>query len=391
MVICLVARRIWTHGLGGMEEHCRNAAMELARQGHTVHVLTTAHPDGRACETAYGATVHYLSGTPPGDYSRAWRRASRRWAREHFPALGVDAVLSMSVAAYGLVGADGPPIYTIIVGWLPGQLRSCWRDASGWRRLVDVPRSARWQLAIWLRGRRLLRRSKRILAVSHAVAHELRRYRRVCLLPNYVDTSQFVPSATDRARVRAELGFTDQHCVALMTSTITWQKGVHLGLRACAAVADTHPGLAAVVAGDGPAAAPIAAEARRMAPRLPVRFLGARPHDDLPSLYAAADLFLLPSLRVEGLPTTVLEAMSAGLPVVAMRAGGTATAVIDGRTGLLVRQGDLAAFTEALHALVDDPERRRAMGTAGRARAVAEFDQSIVVRRMIDIMSGSGC
>ena len=44
MVICLSARRVWTHGLGGMEEHCRNLTSELVRQWHTLHVLTTAHP-----------------------------------------------------------------------------------------------------------------------------------------------------------------------------------------------------------------------------------------------------------------------------------------------------------------------------------------------------------
>ena len=86
-----------------MEEHCRNLTVELARQGHTVHLLTTAHPDGRPREAAYGAELHYLPGTAPGDYSRAWRRESRRWARDNFRRLGVNAVLSMSVAAYGLV------------------------------------------------------------------------------------------------------------------------------------------------------------------------------------------------------------------------------------------------------------------------------------------------
>ena len=179
--------------------------------------------------------------------------------------------------------------------------------------------------------------------------------------------------------------------VALIASTVTWQKGVHLGLEACRTVARDHPGLAAVVAGDGPAAAPIEAWLRRTAPGLRVRFLGARAHDDLPPVFAAADVFLLPSLRAEGLPTSVLEAMSSGLPIVAMRAGGTPTAVVDGGTGLLVRQGDLAAFTEAVRALVGDPDRRRALGRAARVRALAEFDRTVVVRRMVELLNGARC
>src|SRR5439155_9420 len=81
-------------------------------------------------------------------------------------------------AAYGLVDIGGPPTYTIVHGWGPGLLRGDWHDVRGWRGLIDFPRAARWQAAVWLRGRPLLQGSERILAVSHAVARQLRRYRR---------------------------------------------------------------------------------------------------------------------------------------------------------------------------------------------------------------------
>ncbi len=390
MIVCLIARRIWTHGLGGLEEHCRAITAGLALAGHTVHVLTTAHPDGRATESAYGGTLHYLSGTPPGDYSPRFWRESRRWARDNFPRLGIQATLSMSIAAYGLVGLDGPPIFTIITGWGFNQLRSYWHDMRGWRRLVDLPRTVLWLLLVLPKGRRLLRASERVFAVSHEIERQLRRYR-ASYLPNFVETSLFRPDPLARSPVRARLGLADDDCVALMVSTITWQKGVHLGLRACAAVARAHPALAAVVVGGGPAAALIEAEARRKAPHLRLAFVGALPHDDLPPFYAAADVFLLPSLRQEGLPTTVLEAMSAGVPVVAMRAGGTPTAVAHGETGLLVPLGSVPAFTEALLALVTDPDRRRAMGRAGRERVIREFDRDVVIRRLVEILGGAPC
>jgi glycosyltransferase involved in cell wall biosynthesis len=390
VIVCIVARRIWTHGLGGLEEHSRNAAMELARQGHTVHVLTTADPDGRAEETAYGAVLHYLPGTPPGDYSRAWWRESRRWADAHFARLGIEAVLSMSAAAGGLVGLPGPPIFTVIVGWGWNQLRSFWHDSPGWRRLVDVPRSALWLAAVLPRSRALLRASARVLAVSAEIERQLRGYR-VCRLPNFVETAQFAEDPAARATVRARLGLSEHDCAALMVGTVNRQKGVHLGLAACAAVARAHPELAAVVVGGGPAAAEIEAEARRRWPHLRAVFAGPQPHDDVPRFYGAADVFLLPSLRQEGLPTTILEAMASRLPVVATRAGGTPSGVADGETGLLVPLGDLRAFTAALRLLVADPGRRAAMGKAGHARALAEFDQAVGVRRLVEIMTGAPC
>jgi glycosyltransferase involved in cell wall biosynthesis len=390
MIICIVARRIWTHGLGGLEEHARAAAAEMVRQGHTVHVLTTAHPDGRGHETAYGASVHYLCGTPPGDYSRVWWRKSRRWAREQFPRLGVEAVLSLSMAGYGLVGLGGPPIYTILTGWGFNQLRSYWHDAAGWRRFFEFPRSLVSVALAMPKARALLRASERVLPVSEEIERQVRRYR-VCRIPSFVDTRALAAATARRAEVRAQLGLSGADCVALMVSTLTRQKGVHLGLEACAEVARDHPSLVAVVVGEGPMAEELATHARRAAPHLRVLFVGPRPHDEVARYFGAADIFLLPSLRQEGLPTTILEAMAVGVPVVAMRAGGTPSAVGDGETGVLVPLGNVAAFTTALRALTSDPRRREAMGRAARARALAEFDQPVVVRRLVAIMNGGRC
>jgi glycosyltransferase involved in cell wall biosynthesis len=390
VIVCLVARRIWTHGLGGLEDHARNAAIELVRQGHAVHVLTTAHPGGRTEVTAHGVTIHYLPGTPPGDYSRAWWRESGRWARAHFARLGIDAVLSMSAGAGGLVGFEGPPIFTIVVGWGWNQLRSFWHDSRGWRRLIDVPRSVLWLLTVFPRSRALLRASARVLPVSAEIERQLRRYR-VCRLPNFVETSRFAENPAARADLRARLGLSERDCAALMVGTLSRQKGVHLGLAACAAVARERPGLAAVVVGGGPVAAEIEAETRRRWPHLRAFFTGPQPREEIARFYGAADVFLLPSLRQEGLPTVILEAMASRLPVVAMRAGGTPSGVADGETGLLVPLGDLTAFAAALRVVVADPDLRTAMGKAGHSRALREFDRAVVVRRLVEIMKGAPC
>ena len=71
---------------------------------------------------------------------------------------------------------------------------------------------------------------------------------------------------------------------------------------------------------------------------------------------------------------SVLEAMAAGLPVVASDVGGVAEAVADGETGLLVAPGDVDALAGALERLLADAALRRAMGSAGRARAASHFD-----------------
>ena len=109
-------------------------------------------------------------------------------------------------------------------------------------------------------------------------------------------------------------------------------------------------------------------------------FAGYR--DDVPALLAGCDVVCLPS-RAEGLPLVVLEAMAHAKPVVATPVGGTPELVVDGETGLLVPPGDADALTEALAALLGDPDRARRLGEAGRERVLAEFSAARAAERVL--------
>ena len=126
-----------------------------------------------------------------------------------------------------------------------------------------------------------------------------------------------------------------------------------------------------VIVGEGPDRPAIEAEIERLGLAERVSLAGER--DDVPELLAGSDVFVLAS-ESEGLPVSVLEAMAAGLPVVASDVGGLAELVVDGETGQLVASGDAGALAEALGRLVADPARRRQLGAAGRERAEREFD-----------------
>jgi glycosyltransferase involved in cell wall biosynthesis len=125
------------------------------------------------------------------------------------------------------------------------------------------------------------------------------------------------------------------------------------------------------VLGDGPDRPPIEAEIARHGLAGAVELTGEV--DDVAEQLAEADVFVLSS-RSEGLPISVLEAMAAGLPVVASAVGGLPELVEEDETGTLVPAGDADALAAALQRLIEDPERRRRLGRAGRARAEARFD-----------------
>ncbi len=122
-------------------------------------------------------------------------------------------------------------------------------------------------------------------------------------------------------------------------------------------------------------------------PAARVHFLGVR--SDVAEILSAADIFALAS-DWEGTPIAVMEAMAAGLPVVATAVGGVPELVEHGKTGLLVARGDMASLAAALDALVRDPGRRRALGGAAR-NAAGRFSVTAMVEaysRLFERLAG---
>ena len=113
-------------------------------------------------------------------------------------------------------------------------------------------------------------------------------------------------------------------------------------------------------------------------------FAGEVPDEDLPGCYHAADIFVLPAnARAEAFGIVLLEAMASGLPCITTEVGtGTSWVVQDGVTGLVVPPRDPQALAGAIQALLDDPQRRAAMGHAARARVEAEFTLERMIARV---------
>ncbi len=185
---------------------------------------------------------------------------------------------------------------------------------------------------------------------------------------NGTDLRRFSPSPTGN---RVDPRFGPQMIFACRQ--LFPRKGIRFLVEAVAQLKPQYPNLRLILAGDGferPALQQLAEE-RGIAGD--VTFLGWVPNVDLPQYYRAAILSVIPSLE-EGFGIPAAEAMGCEVPVVASDAGGLPEVVEDGVTGLVVPRGDTAALTAAIGSLLGDPERRRRMGVAGRARALRLFD-----------------
>jgi glycosyltransferase involved in cell wall biosynthesis len=154
-------------------------------------------------------------------------------------------------------------------------------------------------------------------------------------------------------------------------------KGVRYAISALALIRAKHPLVRLEIAGTGPDRAFLQRWAASLGLSSEVSFLGWQP--DLSALYLRWSALVQPSLY-EGFGLSALEAMAAGLPVVGSRAGGLAEVVHDGVSGILVPARDARSLADAIGSLLDDPERSRRMGEAGRRRVRERFS----MERMID-------
>ncbi|HEY7627141.1 MAG TPA: glycosyltransferase family 4 protein [Ilumatobacteraceae bacterium] len=238
----------------------------------------------------------------------------------------------------------------------------------------------------------VLRRARHVVAAGTYPAREAERAAGcslpITVVPPGVDTERFRPlTATERAAARDRFGLPQQAELIVSISRLVPRKGFDTAIRAAAMLRDSRPDLVLAISGAGRDLVRL----RRLATDLgaPVRFLGRVANADLPALYGCADVYTMlcrnrwAGLEQEGFGIVFLEAAACGVAQVAGDSGGAEDAVVDGVTGLMVRDPDDARQAAvAFEKLLDDPTLRASMGAAGRQRAVSDFSYDGLSRRL---------
>ncbi len=238
---------------------------------------------------------------------------------------------------------------------------------------------ARQALETWA----LRRGARAVVAVGQQVAeaHAARMGRRRAeVIPNAVP--EIPPlSPAERADLRARLGARPRDVVLISVGRLALPKGYPDLLEAFALLAADSPPARLWIVGDGALWDSLHAQAASLGLSRRVRFLGRR--SDVPRLLAAADLFVSAS-HWEGLPLAVLEAMMAGLPVVATAVGDT-PAVLPASAGMLVPPRQPEALARAVRPLLLDASTRRRWGAAARRHARSRYGVDAWMRRLREL------
>jgi glycosyltransferase involved in cell wall biosynthesis len=165
-------------------------------------------------------------------------------------------------------------------------------------------------------------------------------------------------------------------------------KGLPVLLEAVAQLAEERPNVKLVVAGDGPDRAKLEAQAKRFGIASRVEFRGYQSQAQVRELLGQTDVFAMASFA-EGVPVVLMEAMAAGVPVIATRIAGVPELVEDGVSGFLVAPGEPRAIAEKAALLLDDTELRNRLGEAGREKVVREFNIATEAQRLCRIMTSA--
>lgn len=360
-------------GLAGAETQMVRLAIELKRRGHDVGVMSILTPQAFSDElrTAGIPLVNLVAGP-------RYRNGAR-------------------VSKINVVRGVAPAIRTLRA-WRSQVLICFVHEATLFGRVVGrlagVPIIIGSERNLWREGpidTSISRSTQRLLTATVVnappIADDLVRRRivrrdRVVVVPNGIDTDAYAHSPEDRAVVRAAQGV-DDGFVWLAIGRLTPQKDYPNLLGAFRTVADSRPAARLLIAGSGTLQTQLERQAAGLGLDDHVTFLGER--RDIPRLLSAADGLVMSS-ESEGMPNAVMEAFSAGVPVVATAVGGVPELVVPG-AGVLVPPADPRALAAGMLQLMDATAgERAALGEHGRRLVRSRCDMRSVTRQWLDVI-----
>jgi len=205
---------------------------------------------------------------------------------------------------------------------------------------------------------------------------------KVRYIPNGVDAAKFNPEISGQL-CRERYGVKREEKLILCARRLVHKNGCVLLARALRNVFETEPSARVLFVGDGPERGQVEKELEAAGCLHRALFAGSVPNSDMPAVYAAGDVVVVPSL-IEATSISVLEAMATARPVVAHRIGGLPALIEDAETGLLVESGDEEGLAAAICALLADRDQRTHMGAKARSRVLEQFTWDRIAASTVD-------
>ncbi|SBT39571.1 glycosyltransferase family 4 protein [Micromonospora auratinigra] len=368
--------------VGGLGRHVHALSVALAAAGHEVTVVTR-HAEGAPLEEYADGVRIVRAAEDPVTFPLA-TGSLLAWTMAFNHTLTRAALRAAESGAYDVIHAhdwlvahtamtlrehlDVPLVSTIHAteagrhqGWLPEEMNRTIHGVEHW----------------------LATESGRVIVCSGYMRDEVGALfgvpgARVDVVPNGVEPHRWrVPASAVRA---ARARFAADGPLVTFAGRLVYEKGVQHLLAGLPRLRERHPGLRAVVVGDGPYKADLEAEVHRLGLADTVSMPGFLGGTDLPAVMAASDCFAVPSIY-EPFGMVALEGAAAGAPLAVSRTGGLAEIVEPGVTGMTFAPHDPDGLTEAVHALLSDREHARDLARRARAMVHEQYGWAAIASR----------
>jgi glycosyltransferase involved in cell wall biosynthesis len=366
--------------VGGAERVLLEQSTRLAARGHSIHLITRRLPEHRGeRETIQGVEEIRCAFEPKGGLrstAETWRQARRHLVRLH-EQMHVDVLnIHQPLTAFGLISKAAalgiPRVYTchsLSAEEYLSRHTGCGPAGRVLRRMRAEGRN-------WIEGR-VLRRCNLIIALSRYTQMKLQRRHgipgeRVKIVPGGVDLVRFQP-VVDKAAVRYALAVPQDRFVLLTVRNLVPRMGLDNLVLAMKDVVKRIPQALLDVGGHGPLRDELLALVDRLGLRQHVRMAGFIPEDTLACYYQMADLFVLPSLDLEGFGMVTLEALACGLPVLGTPVGGTREILTRWDERFLLNDGRPQTLAQGI---IDC--HRRLDARAGQAARISRYCREFV-------------
>jgi glycosyltransferase involved in cell wall biosynthesis len=346
--------------VGGVAAHVVELGRALVRLGHNVDVFTLPLGDQQESFSELHGMQVYRPSIPRGKPLYSWLLS--RWLTKQLRRNPVDVMHVHGLRPLEATrGLTCPVIFT--------------NHTSGFLKRIERGDSERRRM------QRRLSHVSSVLAPSDELVEATRRVGYpgpVSFISNGVDTERFFPGDSP---CRKQWSIGDDETVVLLARRLVEKNGVTVFAEAVTRLKNKTARI--VFAGDGDERSNVQSILARGESGDRCTFLGNVPNTQMPDIYRAADISVLPSF-MEATSITGLESMATGLPLVGTNVGGIPAIIDDKRTGLLVEPRDPDALAAAMDRLIEDADLRRQFGDAAQERATKEFSWEGIASRTVD-------
>ncbi len=410
MKIVYITDSFAPESVGGAGQVALDMASGMMARGHSIDVITTTqNKEGEGVSTYAGISVHRIYAPRTSQFVRSYLSANNPFIRSAtlsiIQKLKPDIVHAHNVhehfsfAALRWIHAIGIPVFITLHDTLSFAYTRLYHFIDSSNAHQRGPFDYRVPILFTIRQvgkafnpfrrwsiRRSLRSAHAIFSVSDALGNALRQngIQNVTTLYNGVEPLEFQASDSEVVALRERLGFGNRPIV-LFGGRAMQDKGSEVLINTLPQVLKSHPGALVVMAIErGGYRDSLIRYAEQKGASHALRCIDLLHERERAALFSAATIVVVPSIYFDPAPLMVMQAMSAGKPVVGTRFGGTPEIIADGVTGFVVNPFDADGMAETISKLLGDDELRQRMGVAGRERVEAHFTRAIHTQRALE-------